>query len=88
MLRMFRTEYGFIATLFVGKCQPEVFVKTIAPVIDQYLETVEMSIVRVKRSIAKKEYGDVFVLLDVMDNLKTQLHDNHEIISVRFLTID
>ena len=50
--------------------------------IDQYLEAGDTMIVRVKRSITRKEYGDVFVLLDVMEGMKEKMREGESVIAV------
>ncbi|KAJ3077109.1 Exocyst complex component 7 [Podochytrium sp. JEL0797] len=72
-LRMCKVEKAFIQKLILKPQAQSCFLQTIEVAMEVYSETAESMIARVKRSIQKKEYIDLFMLIDVSSNLAEYL---------------
>ena len=62
----------FIEKLFSSPYASYIFTAVMTKEIDQFLEVAEAAHSWTKKSVAKKEYGDVLMLMDIWDELSNK----------------
>ncbi|KAJ3247038.1 Exocyst complex component 7 [Chytriomyces hyalinus] len=80
-LRLCKAEKALIQKIIIKPQAQSCFLQAISPATDAFTETGESLISRVKRSIAKREYADVFMLIDVSSNLADYLKQYDTIVA-------
>ncbi|KAJ3006892.1 UNVERIFIED_CONTAM: Exocyst complex component 7 [Siphonaria sp. JEL0065] len=80
-LRMCKAEKALIQKLIIKPQAQHCFLQTTAAATDAFTETAESIIARVKRSIQKKEYIDLFMLIDISSNLGEYLKQYDTIVA-------
>jgi hypothetical protein len=60
----------------------ECFHQTVAPAADILIETGDDIVARVKRGLQKKEYADLYLLIDIAADLSANLKEHDALIAV------
>ncbi|KAI9333874.1 Cullin repeat-like-containing domain protein [Obelidium mucronatum] len=80
-LRMCKAEKALIQKLIIKPQAQHCYLQTTSAASEAFTETGESIIARVKRNLAKKEYIDLFMLIDVSSNLAEYLKQYDAIVA-------
>ncbi|KAI8912112.1 Cullin repeat-like-containing domain protein [Powellomyces hirtus] len=69
LLRLLKAERGLTGKLLPKANGLTSFQATITPAVDVFVQLGEFMCTRVKKNVSKREYGDVFMLIDVVESL-------------------
>ncbi|KAJ3299363.1 Exocyst complex component 7 [Borealophlyctis nickersoniae] len=69
LLRLLKAERDVNHKLIPKSSASTSFSNTIAPAVDTFIEIGEAMLTRVKRGLQKKEFGDVYLLIDVVEGM-------------------
>ena len=83
LLRILQVERKQIAAMIDNqKVALKTYELTVAPVTDQYIETGETILAKVKRNTGKHDFLDIFLLFDVLENVNKNRRDVDEVFGV------
>ena len=69
MLKFLQEEYEMLSEVIPKHHLNSIFVSTVGPSVDNFLECAEALLNRVRRSIQRREINDLYVMIDVWDGL-------------------
>ncbi|TPX64471.1 hypothetical protein SpCBS45565_g05856 [Spizellomyces sp. 'palustris'] len=81
LLKLLKSEKDLVNKLLPKSSAPTIFQTTIAAPIDTVVEIGEAMCARVKRNVTKREYADVFLLVDVVEGLLGYLKEFEGVIA-------
>ncbi|KAJ3171254.1 K(+)/H(+) antiporter [Geranomyces variabilis] len=81
LLKLLKAERGLTGKLLPKANGLTSFQATITPAVDAFVQLGESMCARVKKNVSKREYGDVFMLIDVVEGLVDGIREYDGIIA-------